>query len=86
MPALLPKCCVMYEVGSYTIDGDTINKLLVDSPDGLIRCKHNMNRPDCCQPDVYGLNPGNRSIEIKSPYPDGNLYTTPYLGITFYNV
>ena len=72
MPALLPKCCVMYEVGSYAIDGDTINKLLVDSPDGLIRCNHNMNRPDCCQPDVYGLNPGNRSIEIKAPYPDGN--------------
>ena len=31
-----------------------------------------MNRPDCCQPDVYVLNPGNRSIEIKAPYPDGN--------------
>ena len=72
MPALLPKCCVMYEVGSYAIDGDNINKLLVDSPDGLIRCNHNMNRPDCCQQDVYGLNPGNRSIEIKAPYPDGN--------------
>ena len=72
MPALLPKCCAMYEVGCYYIDGDNIDKLLVDSPDGLIRCNHNMNRADCCQPDVYGLNPGNKSIEIKSPYPDGN--------------
>ena len=31
-----------------------------------------MNRANCCQPDVYGLNSGNKSIEIKSPYPDGN--------------
>ena len=72
MPALLPKCCAMYEVGCYYIDGDNIDKLLVDSPDGLIRCNHNMNRANCCQPDVYGLNSGNKSIEIKSPYPDGN--------------
>ena len=72
MPALLPKCCAMYEVGCYYIDGDNIDKLLVDSPDGLIRCNHNINRADCCQADVYGLNSGNESIEIKSPYPDGN--------------
>ena len=31
-----------------------------------------MNRANCCQPDVYGLNSGNKSIEMKSPYPDGN--------------
>ena len=72
MPALLPKCSAMYEVGCYYIDGDHMDKLLVDSPDGLIRCNHNMNRADCCQPDVYGLNSGNKSIEIKAPYPDGN--------------
>ena len=36
MPALLSKCCAMYEVGCYYIDGDNIDKLLVDSPDGLI--------------------------------------------------
>ena len=72
MPALLPKYCAMYEVGCYYIDGDNIDKLLVDSPDGLIQCNHNMNRANCCQPDVYGLNSGNKPIEIKSPYPDGN--------------
>ena len=31
-----------------------------------------MNRANYCQPVVYGLNSGNKSIEIKSPYPDGN--------------
>ena len=72
MPALLPKCSAMYEVGCYYIDGDNIDKLFVDSPDGLIQCNHNMNRANCCQPDVYGLNSGNKSVEIKSPYPDGN--------------
>ena len=36
MPALLPKCSAMYEVGCYYIDGDHMDKLLVDSPDGLI--------------------------------------------------
>ena len=62
----------MYEVGCYYIDGENIDKLLVDSPDGLIRCNHNMNRANCCHPDVYALNSGNKSIEIKAPYPDGN--------------
>ena len=72
MPSLLLKCSAMYEVGCYYIDGDHMEKLLVDSPDGLIRCNHNMNRADCCQPDVYGFNSANKSIEIKAPCPDGN--------------
>ena len=55
-----------------TFDGDNITKLLVDSPDSLIRYNHNINRADSCQPDVYGLNSGNKFIEIKSPYPDEN--------------
>ena len=31
MPALLPACANLYEVGAYTKDGDNILKLLVDS-------------------------------------------------------
>ena len=84
MPTLLPKCCAMYEVGCYYIDGENTDKLLVDSPDGLIRCNHNINRADCCQPDVYGLNSGNKSIEIKSPYPDGNNMPVHYSILRYY--
>ena len=41
MPALLPGCATLYKVGAYTMDGDNINNLLVDSPDGLIKIDHN---------------------------------------------
>ena len=50
MPALLPECANLYEVGAYTKDGDNINKLLVDSPDGLIKIDHNFRNADnCCE-------------------------------------
>ena len=41
MPALLPACANLYEVGAFTKDGDNIRNLLVDSPDGLIKIDHN---------------------------------------------
>ena len=70
MPALLPACANLYEVGAYTKDGDQIKKFLVDSPDGLIKIDHNMRAGDnCCEMDVFGFNNDNISIEVKNPYP-----------------
>ena len=40
MPALLSGCATLYEVGGYTKDGDNVEDLLVDSPDGLIKIDH----------------------------------------------
>ena len=70
MPALLPACANLYEVGAYTKDGDNINKLLVDSPDDLIKIDHNFRNADnCCEHEIYGFNNDNISIEVKNPYP-----------------
>ena len=52
------------------MDGDEIRNLLVDSPDGYIRVDHKPNLPNCCHPDVFGLNNLDMTLEIKSPYPD----------------
>ena len=41
MPALLPVCANLYEVGAFTKDGDNIRNLLVDSPNGLIKIDPN---------------------------------------------
>ena len=71
MPALLPACANLYEVGAYTKDGDNIQKLLVDSPDGLIKIDHNRSDSDnCCESRVCGFNDDDISVEVKNPYPD----------------
>ena len=60
MPALLPVCANLYKVGAYTKDSDNINKLLVDSPDGLIKIDHNFRNADnCCEREIYGFNNDN---------------------------
>ena len=71
MPALLPACANLYEVGAFTKDGDSIKNLLVDSPDGLIKIDHNRQDADnCCETEVYSFNDDNISVEVKNPYPD----------------
>ena len=69
MPALLPGCAILYEVGAYVKSGDIIPKLLVDSPDGFIRIDHNSNSRNCCEPDIFRTNSDNITLELKSPYP-----------------
>ena len=71
MPALLPACANLYEVGAYTKDGDNIWKLLVNSPDGLIKIDHNRSDSDnCCEAEVYGFSDDDISVEVNNPYPD----------------
>ena len=45
LPALYTRCTVLEEVGAYTLDGDEIRNLLVDSPDGYIRVDLNLICP-----------------------------------------
>ena len=70
LPALYTRCTFLEEVGAYTLDGDEIRNLLVDSPDGYIRIDHKPNLPNCCHPDDFGFNNLDMTLEIKSPYPD----------------
>ena len=71
MPALLPACANLNEVGAYTKDRDNIRKLLIDSPDDLIKIDHNRSdRDNCCESEVYGFNNDDISVEVKNPYPD----------------
>ena len=69
MPALLPGCATLYEVGAYVKDGDVIPKLLVDSPDGFIKIDHNPSSRNCCEPDIFHIRGDNIALELKSPYP-----------------
>ena len=69
MPALLPGCATLYEVGAYVKDGDVIPKLLVDSPDGFIKIDHNPTSRNCCEPDILNIHGDNIALELKSPYP-----------------
>ena len=69
MPALLPGCATLYEVGAYVKDGDVIPKLLVDSPDGFIKIDHNPTSRNCCEPDILNICDDNIALELKSPYP-----------------
>ena len=69
MPALLPGCATLYEVGAYVKDGDVIPKLLVDSPDGFIKIDHNPTLRKCCEPDILNIRGDNIALELKSPYP-----------------
>ena len=68
MPALLPACSTLYEVGAYVKDGDNISTLMVDSPDGLIKLNHKVTGP-CCDRNIYAMNSEDMSVELKSPYP-----------------
>ena len=67
MPAFLPACAMFKEVGCYTIDGDIVNSIMIDSPDGLIEIQHT---DGCCNEYLMTGVEQNMSIEIKSPYPD----------------
>ena len=61
---------MLEEVGAYTLHGDEIRNLMVDSPDGYIRVDHKPNLPNCCHPDVWGFNNLDMTLEIKCPFPD----------------
>ena len=80
MPALLPDCSTLYEVGAYTHDGDNVTNLMVDSPDGLIKLDHKVTGP-CCNRHIYAMNNDDMSVELKSPYPQPDKipvhYTVP---------
>ena len=80
MPALLPDCSTLYEVGAYTHDGDNVTNLMVDSPDGLIKLDHKVTGP-CCNRHIYAVNSDDMSVELKSPYPQPDKipvhYTVP---------
>ena len=68
MPALLPACANLYEVGAFTKDGDSIRNLLVDSPNGLIKIDHNRQEADnCCETEVFSFNDDDISVEVKKP-------------------
>ena len=69
MPALLPGCATLYEVGAYVKDGDVIPKLLVDSPDEFIKIDHDSTSRNCCEPDILQMHGDNIALELKSPYP-----------------
>ena len=79
MPALLPGCATLYEVGAYTMDGDNIDNLLVDSPDGLIKIDH-MRSPNanCCELEIFSFNSDNITLELKSPFPDAEKIPVHY--------
>ena len=70
LPTLYTRCTFLEEVGAYTLDGDEIRNLLVNSPDGYIRIDHKPNLLNCCHPDVFGFNNLDMTLELKSPYPD----------------
>ena len=78
MPALLPGCATLYEVGGYTKDGDNVEDLLVDSTDGLIEIDHDGTNVNCCENFVHLFNTDNISLELKSPCPDADKLPVHY--------
>ena len=68
MPTFLPACAVLKEFGCYTLNGDNIGNMMVDSPDGLIEMHHTSN---CCNEDLdIGGFTDKISIDIKFPFPN----------------
>ena len=49
VPAFLSTCAVLKEAGCYTLNGDNIDKMMVDLPDGLFEIYHTSN---CCNDDL----------------------------------
>ena len=78
MPALLPGCTTLYEVGAYTMDGDNIDNLLVDSPDGLIKIDHRPSDANCCDPEILCFNSDDITCEFKCPYRDAEKIPVHY--------
>ena len=71
MPALLPACATLFEVGSFAKHGDIIRNLLIDSPDGLVSMEHSASSTQCCHPDIFRYCSDKMiSLELKSPYQD----------------
>ena len=85
MPALLPPCCNLFEVGCYTRDGDNIEKLLIDSPDGLIVKEHYYDAGrTCCLEEAHENSDDRISIEVKSPFPDPEKIPVQYTVPLYY--
>ena len=79
MPALLPACATLFEVGSYAKHGDIIRNLLIDSPDGLVSMEHSASSTQCCHPDIFRYYGDEMiSLELKSPYTDPLKLTVQY--------
>ena len=47
MPSLLPSCMTLTEDGCKFLHGSVISNLLEVSSDGVIECKHKLNRKLC---------------------------------------
>ena len=78
MLALLPGCTTLYEVGAYTIHGDNIDNLLVDSPDRLIKIDHRPSDANCCDPEILHFNSDDTTCEFKCHYPDAEKIPVHY--------
>ena len=78
MPALLPGCATLYKVGAYTKDGDNVEDLLMDSPDGLIQIDHDASNANCCEDFIHLFNADNISLELKSSCPDADKLPVHY--------
>ena len=78
LPALLPGCATLYEVGAYVQDGDNIPNLLVDSPDGFIKLSHNVAGDCRCNREIYAWNSDDMTLELKSPYPQADKIPVHY--------
>ena len=70
MPAFLPTCSILKEVGCYMIDGYYTKNLLADSPDGLIEYTHDDNNDNCCHDNLQFGECEKITVEIKCPFPD----------------
>ena len=60
------------------MDGDNVENLLVDSPDGLIKIDHRQSNANCCETEILRFNCDNISVEFKSPYPDAEKIPVHY--------
>ena len=61
IPALLPTCANLYEVGIYTKDEENVNRFLVASQCGLIKIDN-----DKSEVEVHAFSDNNFSIEVKT--------------------
>ena len=64
MPAFLPRCHYMYEVGSFFIQSNNNATFMEVSPDGVIKCANNCAN---CQNRI-AFPVGTMPFEIKCPY------------------
>ena len=69
MPAILPSCCHLFEVGCYFIPTAGDSNFAEISPDGIIKCTEQFTH-NCSS--VTGTSMPKGVLEIKCPIPDNN--------------